>query len=312
MWIAGILIFGIVQHAQAARCRALAIGGGNDFGAYEAGAVIGLIQGLPLQEAQWDIVTGIGVGATNALMLSMYPKGQEASAATKLSSFWTSFQYQSFYQDWVGGYVTGLLLMSGLYDSSPMKKTLAGLQTGSFARTLGVGATDLISSKYVYFQSDQQTATVMKTGIYASASDNGWFPIVNYNSYQLLTGAILYSADLVNAVNYCTKKGSAISEITVDVVLGSGKTITNIDASHYKTLQVLMRYFAINSYNNAMQCITNAKHEFSGLNIRTTIYPSQTLPSALYPYEYTAAQLEQQLNLGITDGKKQAFSLEEI
>jgi hypothetical protein len=193
-----------------------------------------------------------------------------------------------------------------------MKKTLDGLQTGNFGRVLGVGTTDLVSSKYVYFQSNQQTATVMKTGVYASASDYAWFPIVKYSSYQLLTGSILYSADIVSAVNYCKSQGAAISDITVDVVLGAGKTIANVDASHYKTLQVLMRYFQISSYNNVMAVVNNAKHEFAGLNVRSIIYPSQQLPSASYPYEYTAAQLQQQISLGIADGKKQALSLEEI
>lgn len=312
MWASVFVISLIAYTVQGARCRALAIGGGSDLGAYEAGAVIGLIQGFPAGEAQWDIVTGVGVGSVNGLILSMFAKGQESAAATKLNSFWTSFTYDMFYQDWAGGYVTGLLLKSGLYDSSPLKKTLGGLQTGSFARVLGVGATDLISAQYVYFESDQQSTSSMSTGIYASASDYTLFPIVYSGLKQLLTGAILYSADLISAVQYCEKKGASISEISVDVVLGAGKTITPVDASNYKTLQVLNRYFAISSYNGVMQAITNAKHDFTGLNVRTIVYPSQDLPNPPQAYEYTPQQLQQQISLGISDGKKIAVALEEI
>lgn len=297
---------------ESARCRALAVGGGTDLGAYEAGAIIGLIEGLPSGEAQWDIVTGVGVGSTNALIMSMYPKGQESAAASKLNSFWAAFTYEDFYQDWTGWYVTGLLIKSGLYDSSPYKKTLTNLQTGAFQRVLGVGSVDLVSASYVYFQSTQQTTSVMATGIYASTSDYGLFPIVNYNKYQLLGGSILYSADLIHAVQYCTSIGAKNSEISIDVILGAGKTITPIDASSYNSLQSLMRYFQITSYNNVMQVINNAKHDYQGINVRSIIYPSQNLPGALYPYDYTPAQLQQQINLGIQDGKKQAVSVSDI
>jgi hypothetical protein len=310
MWVAIFAFLLVLNPASAARCRALAIGGGTDLGAYEAGAVIGLIQGLPSGEAQWDIVTGVGVGSVNALIISMYGKGQEAAAAAKLTAFWSSFSYQTFYQDWSGGYVTGLLLESGIYDSSPMKKTLASLQTGAFQRALGVGTTDLISANYVYFSSYQQASSAMTTGIYASASDYGLFPIVNYNGYQLVSGNVIYSADLIDAINYCSSKGASYSDISIDVVLGAGKTINKIDASNYKSLQVLMRYLQINSYNSVMQAINNAQHYYKGINIRSVVYPSQNLPGALFPYDYTPAQLQQQIALGIQDGKKVA--LEEI
>lgn len=312
MWVTAVLLSMIAKDVQSQKCRVLAVGGGTDLGAYEAGAIIGLIQGFPAGEAQWDIVTGVGVGSVNGLILSMYAKGQESSAATKLNSFWTSFTYDMFYQDWTGGYVTGLLLKSGLYDTSPMKKTLTGLQTGAFARVLVAGTTDLISAQYNYFESDVQSSSSMATGVYASASDYGIFPIVYSGIKQLVTGSILYSADIISGVNYCKKKGFTISNMSVDVVLGAGKTMTPVNASNYKTLQVLMRYFAISSYNGVMKAITNAQHDFAGLNIRTIVYPSQDLPSASQPYEYTPEQLQQQIALGIADGKKLAVTLEDI
>lgn len=206
--------------------------------------------------------------------------------------------------------MTGLLLKSGLYDSSPLKKTLASLQTGSFQRTLGVGALDLISSNYVYFGSEKQSPSTMTTGIFASVSDYIFFPIVNYNLYQLVSGDVIYSADLINAITTCQSKGASLSDISVDVVLGAGKTINTINASGYTSLQALMRYLQINSYNNVMQSITNAEHDFPGVNVRHVIYPSQNLPSVLYPYDYTSDQISQQIALGIQDGKAAGLSYE--
>ena len=304
MWLAFLSVLYLSIESEAARCRALVVGGGTDLGAYEGGAIMGLISGLPSGEAQWDVITGVGVGSVNALIVSMYAKGQESAASSKLNSFWSGFSYATFYQDWTGGYVTGLLLKSGLYDSTPMQKTLSTLQTGSFQRVLGVGTTDLISSNYVYFSSSQQSDAAMKTGIYASAADYGIFPIVKYGAYQLISGNVIYSADLLSAIDACTAKGAADSDISIDVVLGAGKTISSVDASQYKSLQALMRYLQINSYNNVMQTITHTQHEHPSVKIRSTVFPSVNLPTALYPYDYTNVQIQQQIKQGIADGTK--------
>jgi predicted patatin/cPLA2 family phospholipase len=286
------------------RCRALAIGGGTDLGAYEAGVIIGLIQNLPPGEAEWDVVTGVGVGAINGLIVSMYAQGEESEAASKLSSFWSNFNYESFYVDWKGGVVTGLLSKTGLYDTTPMKKTISSLQTNKFQRTLGVGATDLLTANYVYFGSNQQSESTMSVGVLASASDYGIFPIVDYSSFQLLSGSILYSVDLIRAINTCQSLGAQLKDISIDVVLGAGKTINSVDASSYKTIQVLLRYLQINSYNSVMKAITNALHDFPGINIRSTVFPSKNIPSALYPYDYSKSQILQQISLGVSDGKQ--------
>jgi len=40
-------------------CRALALGGGGDRGAYEAGVLKYLVDNLPAEEVQYDVVAGI-------------------------------------------------------------------------------------------------------------------------------------------------------------------------------------------------------------------------------------------------------------
>ena len=106
------------------KCRALALGGGNDYGAYQAGAVIGLINNLPAGESSWDVVTGTGVGALNALLISQVPKGEESSIVNNLSTFWTDFTYDQFYKHWNHGWVNALTFQNGLYNTSPMNLSL--------------------------------------------------------------------------------------------------------------------------------------------------------------------------------------------
>lgn len=307
MWRRIILLLGLVSvHAINGKCRILAIGGGTERGAYEAGAIIGLINNLPAGEAQWDVVTGVGIGALNALIVSSLPQGQEADVATKLNTFWSSFTYSAIYQDWIGGLITGLTLESGLYDSSPLKKTITKLSPSkSFPRWIGVGTTDLLTANYVFFNSSGQTFANMQTGIYASASEPGILPIVKYSSgkYQLVAGSIKFSVDLLSAINACEQMNYSNSQTVIHAVMGAGLKLKEVEAINYKTLQVTMRYLEIVAFDLFMQVLENAQHDFPDVSIAYTIYPSQHLNRTLVPFDFTAAELQQQLTLGQQDAQ---------
>lgn len=58
-------------------CRALALSGGGNKGSYEAGAIHGLVNGLEPKDVEYDVVTGVSVGAINAAGVSLWPIGQE-------------------------------------------------------------------------------------------------------------------------------------------------------------------------------------------------------------------------------------------
>jgi len=51
-------------------------------GAYQAGALAGLIQNLPSDQVGYDTVSGIASGAVNAAILSNFAKGSEQDALT--------------------------------------------------------------------------------------------------------------------------------------------------------------------------------------------------------------------------------------
>lgn len=113
-----------VQSAQST-CNALVLQGGADQGAYQAGAIIGLIQNAPAGESQYDVITGVGVGAINLGVLSQYAKGQEDQAASTLQNLWTGFKASNWYKNWLAGPVQGLLIEPGLYTTKNAVKWLA-------------------------------------------------------------------------------------------------------------------------------------------------------------------------------------------
>lgn len=304
MWriIAGVLVLTSVQ-ALNGNCRVLSIGGGSERGAYEAGVIIGLINNLPAGEAQWDVVTGIGLGALNAGIVGQVAQGQEASAVNTLTNFWSNFTFSQVYTDWPGGLITGLLLESGLYDSSPLKKTISKLTPSKFQRWTAVGATDLVSGNYVLFNSSGQTLAAMQTGILASVVEPGILPFVNYNKLQLVSGSLKFGVDLDSAVNGCKALGFNVSQVVVHVVMGAARALKGVDASNYKTLQASMRYAEVAAYELFEKAIEYAQNDFPGIQIPYVIYPSQHLNSTIVPYEFTPAELAQQLSLGQQDAK---------
>ncbi len=70
------------------KCRALAFAGSGDKGPYQIGAFQGLLESLGPDEVKYDIVTGISVGAINALLFSQYAVGDEAKFLNETLGLW--------------------------------------------------------------------------------------------------------------------------------------------------------------------------------------------------------------------------------
>lgn len=291
------------------RCRAIAFSGGCDKGPYEAGVLLGLVKNLPVGEAYYDVVTGVSVGAINALVLSRYPKGKELDAANYLVNFWKDFKYSQFYHDWWGGLAEGLFVKSGLYNSAPMNSTIYEklLVNEKFERMLVVGTTNLVDGHFYTFNSTLSVEKVL-TGVLASAAMSGVFPVVNYGSMNLIDGSTKFAVDIISSVNQCRSRGYDYNQIDVDVVMCNDRKLKSISAAGYNSMQILFRYLAINSYNNVMQVVTNAKHFYPEVNIRTVVSPSSDIESffQIYPFDFSASEITKMLQVGEKDGQAAA------
>ena len=294
------------QAGPGGKCRGLALAGGGDKGAYQAGVISGLVSALPAGEAEYDVVTGVGCGALNALVFALSAPGSEAQAAASLVSFWESSTSSDFYEDWTGGLIEGLLQKSGLYNSAPLTSTLTKLAgSGNFGRQVVVGATDLVSGDYVTFNKTLALADIL-TGATGSFSMSGVFPVTVLDDLVLMDGSIKFSVDILSAVTHCQSEGYDNSDIIIDVAMVSGKTINPIDASKYKTLQVLIRYLEISSYDGTMQVVENAQHDYPGVTLRNIVQPSGSMPNQAdpWPYDFSSSDLKSMVQMGISDATK--------
>ena len=69
------------------KCRALVLEGGGDKGAYQVGGIRGLVENLPPKESMYDVISGVSIGAINAVGFSFFEKGDEEAASQFLRKF---------------------------------------------------------------------------------------------------------------------------------------------------------------------------------------------------------------------------------
>ena len=136
------LLFASTHAESNGRWYALALQGGGDKAAYQAGVLSGLVNGLSADQVGYDVITGVGIGSINGAVLSAHAKGDEKGAASEILNIWKTIKEKDIYQNWSwGGPVRGLLFKPSLYDSSPFRGYL-GKIIKSPVRNFQVSATD--------------------------------------------------------------------------------------------------------------------------------------------------------------------------
>jgi predicted acylesterase/phospholipase RssA len=93
--------------------------GGGSHGAYEAGSLWGIYDGLKKngtpEKMAYDSVSGVSAGAINAFAVSMFPKGQEEAMVEFLSEAWLNLTTPDVYINWPIPYVE-VRWKSGVYN----------------------------------------------------------------------------------------------------------------------------------------------------------------------------------------------------
>lgn len=188
-------------------------------------------------------------------------------------------------------------------DAIPQKL----MPNSAFNRMLVVGATDLKSANYVTFNSTLDSSKV-QTGVKASATMTGLFPVVNYKDFTLIEGTIKYGVDIISAVTYCQSQGFANEDIIVDVIMATYKKLQEVDASQFSTIQSLFRYLSITSYLSVMDQVTNSQHYYPNvtLNVVTPSEDISTYLTNISPYDFSKSDIEKFFNIGYSDGKEAA------
>ena len=298
--IAALLVF--TQAHEDGKCYALALQGGGDKAAYQAGALAQIFEQVG-DQAQYDVVTGVGIGAINGAIIASHAKGDEATAGQEILNFWNNLKQKEVYKDWSwGGPVRGLLFKSALYNSSPFRGLLSKT-VKTPVRPFYVLATKARDGMPVVWDETTDLETLIKV-IDASAAYPGFFdPVEDIDDEVYYDGGTSFSINIADALNRCKALGFAESDIVIDTIFNTGATIKEKDTSDYTSIPMLIRYLEIRLFYNTMDLLERAKDGFREVDFRYTIAPTSKLEGSLLPFAFDSKKIQKNIERGRADAK---------
>jgi len=69
-------------------CRILSLSGGGSKGAYEAGALHSIFDTLEAPHGEYDVISGVSVGAINSAATALFAKGDEKALGSFILDLW--------------------------------------------------------------------------------------------------------------------------------------------------------------------------------------------------------------------------------
>jgi predicted acylesterase/phospholipase RssA len=300
-----ISTFLLSANAIPGKCLALALEGGGDRGAYEAGVIKGLIQGLPVGETAWDVISGVSAGSINGAAIALYPPGQEAEMIDWFMGVWNTLDAASIYSEYPGGPVVSFFTQPGAFNSAPERSLLTQtLSNKTVQRNISIGTTDANRGAFHTFNyTNTFTSAEFIEAVMCSSAIPAFFPFQPYNNTIYVDGGTVNNLDISSAINLCREMGYNDTDIIVDAVICDALPIEDVVANDYKSPNMLMRYFLLKQYSLAMSLLYHATEDYPDVNFRYLISPSVPLPDGEIPMGFVPAQIQEMIQIGIKDAQ---------
>jgi len=295
------------QAVDAKKCRALAMSGGGDLGAYQAAVVMGLTNYLPEEELSWDVVTGVSAGSLNALGLAAYKPNEVLKAAEFIYALWNSIPDYQAYGNWPLGIVQGLFFKGGIFDLSPGKSWIREKwESRTVNRRVSFATVD--SGRAIYTVYDYNgTGTLPADFIdsaFASASIPFIFPPTQRGTKTLIDGGVIWNLDVPSAIRRCREVVNSDKDIVVDFILCTNHNIATVtDLRKYKTMDHFMRGRDIKSFYNGMNDYNSSTIMYPDVTFRYIIAPSEDMAIGFLPLDFSRAQVDKCFEIGAKDAK---------
>lgn len=288
--------------------------GGGDKGSYEVGALKAMLEFLPKKEVEYDVVTGVSVGAINAISLALHRKGNETQCINWMEELWLNMRASDIYTNWPYGYLEGLLYREGLMDNSAGVKFLTGLLEQNFPdekihRKIEWNAVDINSAEIVRFNEHEEWESI-PSKIIASASMPFAFPHMHIGEKTYVDGGSVWNVDYASGINRCLSEGYKEKNIIVDIILCTGAQSEEKEGESssskrdYNTIQNYLRMRDIQSYYTSMSDLDEVKRGYKDVNFRYLVVPDAPLPSGYIPLGFKRESITEMIRIGYEDAKK--------
>jgi hypothetical protein len=270
-------------HAGDRKCRALALSGGGDLGAYEAGAFIELVNLLPTEDVAYDVVTGVSAGSMNSAGLGLFGPYEGQQASEFLFALWNSISIGDVLEVWPQGIFAGLYEEGGLVSTQPLKDFVTEQTVGmTVKRKISFATTDMDNANYeVYdFEPSETIPDDYIISAIASSSIPGIFPPIYKDGKNLADGGGLWNLDIPGAVRRCREVVDDEADIIIDIVIcaGSGNDFgPKVDVSNYSALSHYRRAKEIGTFYEGINKVESALVLYPDVQFRYLLTPSEKL-----------------------------------
>ena len=211
--------------------RALVLGGGAVKGAHTIGVIQHLLGDLQLD---FQIITGVSVGAINAAFLSQFHTGEEKIAAQQIKELWLKLKTKDVYKRHFPFGIFHAIWKNSFYNSYPLykliKSNLSLDKIRSTGKQVAVGTISLNSGKYTIFN---QNSDDFVDAVIASASFPSVFTPIKIGDQLWIDGG----NKMISPVNTAIELGA--DDITVVVTSPEKRTPTFI--KYPSVVDVIMR-----------------------------------------------------------------------
>ena len=131
----------------------MALSGGGANGSWEAGVIYGLVNNGNLADFGWDVLTGVSAGSINAMYMAGTEIGSEIEMAQAMSDLWGNLHSSDVWKDWKLGRVSGLTIMGGIVDNSPLLNFLQEMNAPQteYKRKVTITAANVETGVYTEF-----------------------------------------------------------------------------------------------------------------------------------------------------------------
>jgi len=287
------------------KCRAIALQGGGDRGAYEAGVLYGLVMNAPNPiDFQYDVVTGVSAGSINALGVMIYEKGEEVEMVEFLNQSWLATGQRDVFAEWPLGYFQGMFFEPSLVNNDP---ELSYLRSQIFlppnARKAVLVTTDVNTAAKVAFTEQDWESDSDFAGHVAlfSSAIPFLFKYRQYGNFTFIDGGWSEGVDIEDAVLRCREIVSDDSDIIIDVIYCANTSLNLANTHKFNGLQMYFRGQDIANWRKATYLFNFTKESFDQVDFRYFIIPSHVLPDETVPLSFNTTRMEVMMQYGIQD-----------
>lgn len=288
-----------------------------------------MVDQLPAEESQYDVISGVSVGAINAAGLSLFPKGEEIKMAKYMSGLWANLTNSDIWRMWpqAGWDPTyGVRDAPGYLDNSPLINMMENLiKTFGLHKKVIASATDIQNGQYVsnkLHEMDQSNHKLIASAVAGSAAMPFIFPPMNMSEFgmdqMLMDGGTTWNNNMVSGVDECMKIPGIEnhSQIEIDVIILHPAKIEKMNITDAKvaldapkldlepkTIEFLSRKHEIRGCYSGMNDIIEFMQAYPDLSYRYFIKPDKTLLPEYKILEFDYAHTHPVYLQGIEDAK---------